>query len=469
MNLIDKITKAYAEGKMMPLKGHTKIILTDTNTGKQTVVEKDNLVTNAVAGILAKNWCGLAQFNSILPLKNLFSGVICFDNDLTESADNFNPPDATVADQICHAGNEAHTTGDRTRGNPNIGEQVVTDTSIKFVWDFSTNFAGEIHTVCLVPGLFGNMGLKPFDTTYNPIYSFGDNREIDTSWSTTRAKRYPFTIANDGKTCKSVYASGTTFTEYTMRHDFFTFGIMRGPKDWQDVGAPRTATLSASFDDRKSFIFDDASYYYVAKASSSSIAIDKISKSDMTVTSSTYSPDGVTLYIGNLGTASFHPNAFMRVFAFDGTYLYYPNAGMTKFIKMNLSNAADVTELTETITINDASVSGSDGDQFMSPIVINEGLILGDNYVLNGTHEYNIRQTRQVGGNAGYSAYTRYLDAIKMGSACYGNAVSFYETGSAGQSAILNTMVLSTINLLDSPVQKLASMTMQIQYTITET
>ena len=467
MNLLEKIVKAHAEGKPIPLKGHTKIVLRDVNTGEETIVEKDNMVTNAVAGILSKNWSGLARFSSILPLKNLFSGVICFDNDITESADNFNPPDEDTCGQICHAGNEAHTTADSTRGNPNVGEQVITDTSMKFAWDFSTNFSGEIHTVCLVPGLFGNMGLKPFNTAYNPIYSFGDNRAIDTSWSETRAKKYPFTIANDGKTCKSVWADGTTFKEHTMRHDFFTFGIMRSASDFQDISS-RSATLSASFDNRKSFIFDDASYYYVAKASSSSIAIDKISKSDMSVTSSTYSPEGVTLYTGNLGTSDIQPNRFMRVFAFDGTYLYYPNDSMNKFIKMNLSNAADVTEMPETITINDASVAGSEGEQFMSPMVINDGLILGDNYIINGSHNYNIKQTKQVGADGLYSGYTRFLDAIKFGSACYGNAISLYPTAGAGQSAIMNTMFLSTINLLDSPVQKLSSMTMQIQYTITE-
>ena len=468
MNLVEKIVRAYQNNETMPLKGHTKITLTDVNTGKQEVIEQDNMVTNAVADLLAKNWCGLANFSSLLPLKNLFSGVLCFEGEITEDADGYNPPNSDDCDQICHAGDEAHTTADVTRGQPNIGEQVVTDTSIKQVWDFSTSVQGEIRTVCLVPGTFGNMGLKPYNTLYNPMSSFGDNKYVDTTWSADRAKKYPFTIASDGKTAKMVSVSGTTFTETTMRHDYFAFGIMRSATDWQTVST-RTATLGTSFDNAHSFIFDDADYYYVATPSSSSLAIDKISKTDMTVTSSTYSPTGVTLFTGSLGYQGwFFPNTFMRIFAFDGTYLYYPNGDGNKFIKMNLSNAADVTEISDTITINPTRVSGNDGEQFMSPIVINDGLILGDNYVINGDHAYQIKQVRQVGGSGGYSAYTRYLDAIKMGSATYGNAVSLYEGASAGQSCVLNKMMLSTICVLDSVVNKLSSTTMKIEYTLTE-
>ena len=467
MNLAEKIVRAYQNNEPMPLKGHTKITLTDVNTEKQEVIEKDNMVTNAVADILAKNWCGLANFSTLLPLKNLFSGVLCFEGELTEDADEYFPPNDGDCEQICHAGDEAHTTADVTRGQPNIGEQVVTDTSIKQVWDFGTSVQGEIRTVCLVPGTFGNMGTKPYNTTYNPMVSFGDDMHQDVSFDSDRAKQYPFTIANNGKTCKSVWVSGTTFTEYTMAHDYFAFGIMRSSSDWVEVSS-RTATIGTSFDTEHSFIFDDSDYYYVAKPSSSSLSIDKISKTDMTVTSSTYSPTGVTLFTGALGIGLIRPNQFMRVFAYDGTYLYYPNGAGNKFIKMNMSNAADVTEISDTITINPGRYSGNDGEQFMSPIVLNDGLILGDNYVINDVHAYNIKQVRQIGGSGGYSSNTRYLDVIKMGSAIYGNAVSIYSGSYAGQSCVLNKMMLSTICVLDSVVNKLSSTTMKIEYTLAE-
>ncbi|MEE1163811.1 MAG: hypothetical protein UHU21_08960, partial [Lachnospiraceae bacterium] len=348
-----------------------------------------------------------------------------------------------------------------------VAEWDVQDTSIKYVWDFSTSVQGEIRTVCLCPGTLGNMGLKPYTTDYNPLSGFGDNRYEDTSWSAARAKKYPFTIASDGKSAKMVWGEGTTFTEYTMRHDYFAFGIMRSSTDWQEVSS-RTATLSTSFQNRHSFIFDDDDYYYVATPSSSSFTIDKISKSDMSVTTSTLSPTGVSLFTGALGTNNIQPNRFMRVFAFDGTYLYYPNSAGNKFYKINIAVPADVTEISDTITINAGEVMGNDGEQFASPLVINDGLILGDNYIINGNHAYNIKQTRQIGGGGGYSASTRYVDLIKMGSAVYGNGICLYYGQTAGQVNVLNQMVLSTINVLDDVVNKTTSTTMKIEYTISE-
>ena len=461
MNLAEKLVRAYQNNEPMPLKGHTKITLTDVHTGKKTVVEKDNMVTNAVAEILAKNWCGLANFNSIMPLKNLFSGVLCFEGEVTESATNYNPPNDTDNEQVCHAGDEAHTTAEANRGQPNVAEQVITDTSIKYVWDFSTSVQGEIRTVCLCPGTLGNMGLKPFTATYNPVSSFGDDRATGTTYNN---KQYPFNIDNSGKTCISVYADGTTFTEYTMRHDFFAFGIMRDASEWQDV-SNRTATISTF--GNKSFIFDDATNYYIGKVTgATTIQLETIKKSDMTVTTTTLTYTGVSLYAGNISGK----NATQRIWAFDGTYIYVPNSTGNQFYKMNITNTADVSLLTGEITIHKGATTEnlSGGEQFMTPIAISTGLILGDNYIINGTKEYQIAQTKQVLGNSGYALGNRYLDAVKFGAACYGHASTSYSTGTSGQGCILNKMVLTTINVLDSVVNKTSSTTMKIEYTLTE-
>ena len=469
MNLIDKMVRAYQRNETMPLKGHTKITLTDVHTGETKVIEKDNMVTNAVAEIFAKNWCGLARFAEILPIRNLFGGVLCFEGEVTESANNYNPPNDNANELICHAGDEAHTTGEATRGQPNVAEWDVQDTSIKYVWDFSTSVQGEIRTVCLCPGTFGNMGTKPFAATYNPLQSFGDNRAAGVmTWSDDIAKKFPWEISVDGKTCKTVLANGTTFTEYTRRHDYLAFGIMRNVEDWQDVSS-RTATLTRSFD-WHSFIFDDSDYYYVAAATSSTqLYVDKISKSDMSVTNTTLTFSGLTLY-----TSTFDNRAktfCMRTFAYDGTYLYYPNGDGNKFCKLNLSNVSDVEVIPETIEIHKGikAANHSAGEQFISPIVISAGLILGDNYVINGGHAYTISQAKQIGGGTGDDGNARFADIIKHGAGAYGMAFSSaYPTGSAGQSAVLNSMVLTTINVLDDVVNKTSSTTMKIEYTLTE-
>lgn len=469
MNLVEKMVRAYQNNETMPLKGHTKITLTDVKTGEKKVIEKDNMVTNAVAEIFAKNWCGLARYAEILPLRNLFSGVLCFEGEVTESANNYTPVNDEVNELICHAGDEAHTTAESTRGQPNVAEWDVQDTSIKYVWDFSTSVQGEIRTVCLCPGTFGNMGTKPFTTNYNPIKSFGDNRGAGTmSWDVDKAKTFPFTIAADGKSCKSVYASGTTFTEYSIRHDFFAFGIMRSATDWQ-VTDTRTATLTNSFDN-SSFIWDDDDYYYVGKATTSTkLVYDKISKSDMSVTNVEYTPTGLSLLVS--GMTSTARNMCMRMYPYDGTYLYYPNSAGNKFCKLNLSNAADVEELPETLEIHRGSYVGTTprtGKQFMAPFAINTGLVVGDNYIINGSHAYQIKQCEQVGGASGSEYYSRHVDVIRSGAGMYANAWTNASDGEAGQAAVLNSMVLTTINVLDDVVNKTASTTMKIEYTLTE-
>lgn len=469
MNLAQKLVTAYQKNEPMPLKGHTKITLTDVNTGKQTVVEKDNMITNAVAEILAKDWCGLAQYNQIFPLKDLYAGVLCFEGEVTESATNYNPPNDNVNQLVCHAGPDAHSTGEATRGQPNVAEWDVQDTYIKYVWDFSTSVQGEIRTVCLCPATLGNMGLKPYSTTYHPLRSFGDNRAAGVmTWSDEIAKKFAWEISADGKTCKTVLANGTTFTEYTRRHDFFAFGIMRDAEDWQDISS-RTATLSRTFD-LHSFIFDDSNYYYVAAATSSTqLNVDKISKSDMSVTNTTLTFTGLTLYTTNFESSA--KNFCMRIFAYDGTYLYYPNGDGNKFCKLNLSNVSDVAVIPETIGIHMGSkpTDHSNGEQFISPIVISAGLILGDNYVINDSHAYTIKQAQQIGGGTGSDNKTRFADIIKHGAGTYGMAFSSaYPSGSAGQSAVLNSMILTTINVLDSVVNKTSSTTMKIEYTLTE-
>lgn len=104
----------------------------------------------------------------------------------------------------------------------------------------------------------------------------------------------------------------------------------------------------------------------------------------------------------------------------------------------------------------------------MSPIVISEGLIVGDNYVINYGHAYQIKQANQIGGSTGASSNGRFLDAIKVGAGTYGNAWTNVNYAQAGQSAILNSMVITTINVLDDVVNKTSSTTMKIEYTLTE-
>ena len=467
MNLYERIASCYAKGEEMPIKGHAKIILTDARDGTQKVVESDNMVTNAVASLFSKNWSRLANFASsnINPINKLFSGVMCFQNEITENADNYNPPADDVNPMIAHAGDAPNDTASTLRGSPVPADFEITDTSIKQVWFWPTTAGnGTIRNVSLCAGsVMGNMGLKPFNDQFNPLSAFGNDVSTNNQWNLEISKQYPFNISDDGQTSWSVWIDGTTFTEYTSRHDYFKYGIMRGSSDWQDV-ANRSATIRSG-DNR--FVFDDADYYYIARATSAtSLQIDKVNKTTFAVTQADCTFSGVSLWTGAVNP---YKNGNFRIFAFDGTYLYYPNATKTGFNKLNLSDNSDASALGGTITVETQNASDANF-QMMTPLVINNGLILGGNYIINGNEAYPIRHVRGIGGADTYLAGQHWLWTVKKGAAVYGHAKQTYGSSSSqwsGQSNILNQMFLSTINNIDQVV-KSTSQTMSIIYTLRE-
>ena len=467
ISLQDRMVIAYLKGKPMPLKGHTRVIFTDVNTGEERVVaDTTNMVTNAVASILSYNWSGLANFSTLLPLKSLYSGVLCFQNAITENADNYNPPNDTVNPLIAHAGQSNNDTANTMRGNPVISDIVETDTSVKWVWAWDSSHGnGTIRTVCLCPDTLGNMGLKPFDDTMNPLSTFGNDSTTNDTWNLTTAIQFPMSIATDGKTSKTVWIDNATFTEYTVRHDYTAFGIMRGSRDWQNA-SNRSATIRTG---SSRFVFEDDNYYYIARVTgATTMQIDKVAKTDFAVTQADATFSGISLYTGTIDQGK---NGNFKPYAFDGTNLYFPNSTADHFIRLNLTNNADVAVLDGTITIETINASDSNV-QFAEPIVINSGLVLGSNYIINGTKTYPIAHTKGIGGADTYLAGRHWLWLVRQGAAVYGNAKQTYGTSSSqwsGQSNVLCQMFLSTINVLEEPVIKTNTVAMRIEYTITET
>ena len=469
MNLFEKIVSAYQNNEPMPLKGHTRITLDDGK--KKTVVESDNMVTNAIGNLLARNWSGIANFSALLPLKSLFGGVLLFADNITEDADGYAIPSDSVNSMTACAGQTAHSTANPYRGNPNGGETTVTDNSIKFVWDWSTNQGiGPINCVCLVPQGLGNMGLKPFDNTQNPVtnFSISNTDSVVSSWTRAIAIKHPISIDSNGQSGKAIWWSGTTFEEITVAHDFYKFGIMRGSKDFVEVSS-RTATTSTFPSGLTSICQDDEYYYLYGVTGSTGLMIDKISKSDMSVTSTTLSLSGVSLntnqwtyYLSNEATIY----RSVPRWGFDGTYLYLPKSGGTTFIKINLSNAADVSELGGSASIRVAS-SG----RKISPICVSDGLIIGENWLINGTKVYPMSDASAYDVNSSFQTDAFSL-ILTNGSASYMNGFNITSGTQAGrtgtQKALVMPTFLSTINNLDSQVDKTSSQTMKVEYTLTE-
>ena len=143
----------------MPIHGHTKIELTNQTTGEVEVVEKDNLVTNAVAQIFT-SFNGGANLRTAnaggeytgweLP-ESLYGGLLLYDRALGSDPDTvFAPPEArlvgTGVPRMSNTGNGVlRGSYNKIESNIDIKNGVVT-----FVYDFATSQAnGVIASVCL--------------------------------------------------------------------------------------------------------------------------------------------------------------------------------------------------------------------------------------------------------------------------------------------------------------------------------
>lgn len=150
------------------LKGTTRIELTDVNTGEVETYQNSNMVTNALRDILKP--LGLSKrpnrfLNEFVPYyEHLLGGILCFDTEIPEDADNYYPP-AKANLTGCAVYGEQNNTKNTVRGGFNQTESEVNlkDRYVKYVYDFATSQAnGTIASVCLTHknGGFTSYGSK---------------------------------------------------------------------------------------------------------------------------------------------------------------------------------------------------------------------------------------------------------------------------------------------------------------------
>ncbi|MCR5616904.1 MAG: hypothetical protein K6F83_01290 [Clostridiales bacterium] len=462
------------------LHGHTKITLTDVNTGKKEIVEKDNLVTNAVAQIFANNLFGALDYTKITPLRKMYGGVLCFQNALTQLASNVMPPNESTNHLVAHAGQTAHSTASTTRGNPNgvLSEVIQNGKGYKFVWDFSTSQgSGTIGALALTHSYGGDIGLKPIGEVANEsLLEINSNKTLVSimNSSTVHANYEEFynaVILADlsAETGLHVFLEGSTASTKLIVNEVKLRTLkqdINGELGQADLIASHEVTLTGSFDKRYCAVCTDGSYIYVVQASSdggSTLNIDKIDMTTWTATDISITDASLSLASERMSDYS-DKNDYPNRVIISGGRLYWAKQNGLTFYSINLSNPADIVELTSTLVSARAEVYGM--------TEISEGLIVGANYLINGGAVYPLtRADRSVLINSSYSqvhdnAQTR---VIKCGGKfltwtyCYDSTYPF--TIYSGNAYPL--CYLATIQNLPSPITKTNDKTMQIEYSIT--
>lgn len=194
----------HAGPSLPEIKGHTKIILTDAKSGKiNDIIEKDNMITNAVSNIFNTNYFGNNLFgnNCLLPIRQLFGGVMCFENPIVENADNIYPPCENENHLVAHAGYNTNSAvlNPKLGTLSNLSAQGADRNSYTYIWDFGPDKGnGIIQSVCLTSKWGGNVGLtanqflenqynfinitdgRHFSrmTDYDKLYSYDPNNSV---------------------------------------------------------------------------------------------------------------------------------------------------------------------------------------------------------------------------------------------------------------------------------------------------
>jgi len=451
--------RAILEGKK--LKGIAKITITDVNTGKERISYDENLVTNAVADLFSNNIMGLADYTKLLPVRSLYAGCLLFNDNLTENANSYIPPDQGTNALIAHAGDESHTTANPRRGNPNMVETVIGDTSVRHVWTWDTSTGiGVIKSVALCPGVLGNMGLIPFDDTYNPYKPININAmegSQGTTWTRANAKKHPIIVNSDNNQVTAVYVDGANFEEIVSFHDTALLGLSRGPHDFSEW-SHRSVSLGDDLSSLSTYtVFNTDNYYYVVRSTSQSgLKIYQINKLDFTCTTTVVTALSNIFYNSGLvglifKSCSAYPNT--------ETHFWWPSTDRTTFYKVPFAGG----------TISDAELVTltPSASYHMMPIRFNDKLILGENFLFNNDTFYPIALAELPAGGAANGNMGWANIPYKSTVAGFG-----YQHGSGGQNApfmATHNMFMSTINNLAEAKTKTAADVMKLEYTLTQT
>lgn len=428
----------------MAIKGTTKIELTNVYTGEKEVVEHHNMITNVMQAMNKR----IYGFNNINPFiytyarqflgpddpfwKAMFSGIILFEDALSDSADEYIFP---AGNNVTACGNVGRTkTSDMTDatmsvlGNYNEDESVIKDGMVKMVYDFPTSQGnGTISSVALCNHLL-SMSLYNHDRNMSVV------NIDDTSTVNTTERFFMKNIALAGN---YVSKDGSNYT-FTFYDDNVDGGVI---KLSSRVGANKPLRRSV-----KTLKVD-------LGADSYSIC-GNIPDKNIIILNSGTSYKFVRLTDGNVYGRN-APSGYDAVYAVDGyficakksdsiyNYSIFSDAGSE--IKANAFSYGSIMSCKNGLFLNRYALFSDGGLRILVDLISG-----GTTKFYNG---YSIGNEKEEIFCNIFHSFSWYGD-IAGGHFTYG-----FSTWQPW---------LATKNNLDNPVQKTADKTMKVTYTLTE-
>lgn len=487
----------------MALKGITRIELTDVKTGQKEVIEKHNLVTNAIPDLLTLNptgylWNANYSFASnMLPIcPNAIGGILLYENPLEENPDKYYATNSNHL--IGYSSNDVNPGVDVKRGSMNQTESgpLEDHSGYRFVFDFATSQGnGTISALGLTSKYGGVAGYGSMADCKNMMKLLSNT---DTSVPTSDyridavATKYDSIVGmtNDLKYGIYAYVSGQNRIDVGRTKIFLNDIALAIPEtpSKQAVSAPITLT-TANFASRnigtggrRYYNFMDAGDGYIwgfehangDEGNSSGPAHlnwVKISKEDFSFTEGSFDVNTQLQALGAMASenASYTTDCKSRSIIHKG-YLYCRNYAGTGVVKINLSNPTDVKELLHP----DGSVavptlrSGYYSDTMFN--VVGDVVYFGNGHIIN---DEIVPTTSNGISTSSYDPASAVPFGLKTGRPANVKIGPYqvqyiYRSGSVNRFVLLMTPYLATINNLEKPVQKTADKTMKITYIIRE-
>ena len=492
--------------KLPKLKGHVKLTLHNCRTGKNEVVEGDNIITNAVADIFANNALGKVNYNSLLPLwSNWFGGVLCYQNAFAVDSEtgkpypnDYFPQGDDVNPLTAHAGQVVPQdfADDLKRGMPNTAGLVVTSDSVKQAWEWgSTQGNGIISALALTHKDTGDCGLGSTSNAFQNFQPFAriDEQNIPNASSSyipfDDNKGLAFLIGTDGQYgYRSRKFQTDKLTIYLKRIAYFKLGLFETFSTPADTQFLEVHEIEMPFN-----LYMQPAYYFDATNKELWIFSNMTSTSGYSATTINYAVIDCTDWtVDRSGTfvSDDTPNGDLAPICFttyftetEGDNRNVFNTNIVKhgdyFIFPTLSGSIGWGDNWHTFTWNIKGIRGFNPSDAADQFTIDYnsaqrafrsfksagGLLVCSGRVVNGGVGYTCAD--QFGVTSDYHSSPNYVFQQPYSPSSYLEGISYSMTTSL-RGIYACKMLHTTKYNLPTSVQKTASQSMTVEYTLTE-
>lgn len=505
----DDYTPITVGGMRLPrLKGHVQVKLHNCRTGKNEIIEGDNIVSNAVRDIMAANYLGGIDYGQVLPLfSEWFGGILCYANPHpnTEGVidpDNYFPSDDAGNKLIAHAGNVAPSdiADDLRRGSPNTASYQYANGvfTVGFEWGSQQGNCPSgtaIRSLSLTHKDTGNCGLGSVSNAfanYSPLAYINGAQLTDINMSNLiddvvaqydDSHGLAFYIGEEGE-----YGSGSGSASVRFETNKITVNIRPLPykkaglyEKMNAVRAVGSTQIQSVFTVQIPFnVYCQPAYYFdytnkylwifnnitdVTMAYKQTVDYCVIDCVNRTVTTSGTITSTGTIPLAPVArerTGVVYSQGEQPNILKDGNYVYLPTTANTAygndsyingFRKINLSNAADQSQ-----------ISFSTAQMRLRSCMKGGGLIICGGRVINNGVGYSCQDPMYSSGDKPYTFAFNQPYSV----ASYVTPIRPLYDITYPRYIVANKMVNTTLFNLPTPAEKTSVKSMTITYTLTE-